>query len=327
MEGRRFGWGITSPLPSAAHPINTKKKKEESKSNSQNHLREPTADSTMSSSFDMPHSPSSTHGGAGGGGGHRQFSGLSGISYSPPSSNSSSSIHGGFSSNIQTYNNGGTDNGVSSSSNIATTTTTNTTVNNLKKRQSFGRLSKLSSSGSSNDSRTNFQKYPAVLVAANSNSLTPPLELKDLPNDRTWSGLDTKFGIDESIREQASPFGGTFGDIVDQTSRKRVTMSVVEEKFYHTWHFGRTVLLGDCKLLLIFFFLGVRWYGGKEIVPNHRFPPFFLSLACLYVISLSFNQLATRYVFHELFSSTRLFQLFFSRITKESNSQLRPHHH
>ncbi|KAG0297790.1 hypothetical protein BGZ97_004222, partial [Linnemannia gamsii] len=245
MEGRRFGWGITSPLPSAAHPINTKKKKEESKSNSQNHLREPTADSTTSSSFDMPHSPSSTHGGAGGGGGHRQFSGLSGVSYSPPSSNSSSSIHGGFSSNIQTYNNGGTDNGVSSSSNIATTTTTNTTVNNLKKRQSFGRLSKLSSSGSSNDSRTNFQKYPAVLVAANSNSLTPPLELKDLPNDRTWSGLDTKFGIDESIREQASPFGGTFGDIVDQTSRKRVTMSVVEEKFYHTWHFGRTVLLGD----------------------------------------------------------------------------------
>lgn len=253
MEGRRFGWGITSPLPSTTHPVNTKKKKkEESISNSQNYLQEPTTESTTSSSFDMPHSPSSTHGGAGGG--HRQFSGLSGTSYSPPSSNSSSSIHGGYSSNIQSYNNGGSDNGISSSSNI----TTNTTTNNLKKRQSFGRLSKISS-GSSNGSQTNFQKFPTVLVAANSNSMSPPLELKDLPCNRTWSSLDAKYGIDESIREQASPFGGTFGDMIDMTSSKIVTMSVVEEKFYHTWHFGRTILIGDGKLY--FFFVNMWKYS------------------------------------------------------------------
>ncbi|KAF9118863.1 hypothetical protein BGX30_004258, partial [Mortierella sp. GBA39] len=251
MEGRRFGWGITSPMPSTAQPSKTKKKKEESKSNGLNHLREATTYTTTTSSFDMTHSPSSTHGGASAG--HRQFSSLSGTSYSPPSSNSSSSIHGGYSSNIQTYNNGGggSDNGVSSSSNITTSALAAGTNNlNLKKRQSFGRLSKISTS-SSNGSQTNFQKYPPVLVSANSNILTPPLKLEDLPNDRTWSSLDTQYGIDESIREQAGPFGGTFGDILDMTSRKNVTMCVVEEKFYHTWHFGRTILLGDsCHRLL-----------------------------------------------------------------------------
>ncbi|KAF9154422.1 hypothetical protein BG015_000971 [Linnemannia schmuckeri] len=222
MEGRRFGWGITSPMPSTTHPSNTKKKKDESKSNRQNHLRE-TTDTTTSSSFDMPHSPSSTHG-AGGEGTHRQFSNLSGTSYSPPSSNSSSSTHGGYGSNIQSYNNGGggSDNGVSSSSNITTSAASNINFN-LKKRQSFGRLSKISSS-SSNGSQTNFQKYPPVLISTNSNILSPALELKDLPNDRTWSSLDTQYGIDESIREQASPFGGTFGDIIDMTSRKMVTI-------------------------------------------------------------------------------------------------------
>ncbi|KAF8949366.1 hypothetical protein BGZ47_005589 [Haplosporangium gracile] len=253
MEGRRFGWGVTSPMPSTIHPSNTKKKKEESKSNGQNHLRETTTDTTTSSVFDMPHSPSSTHG-AGEEGAHRQFSNLSGTSYSPPSSNSSSSIHGGYSSNIQSYSNGGggSDNGVSSNSNITTSTANNVNLNlNLKKRQSFGRLSKISSSSSSNGSQTNFQKYPPVLVSANSHIFRLPLELKDLPNDRTWSSLDTQYGIDESIREQASPFGGTFGDIIDMTSRKMVTMCVVEEKFYHTWHFGRTILLGDsCHKLL-----------------------------------------------------------------------------
>ncbi|KAG0048871.1 hypothetical protein BGZ89_004426 [Linnemannia elongata] len=247
MEGRRFGWGITSPMPSATHPSKTKKK-EDSKSTGQNHLRETTTNTTSSSSFEMPHSPSSTHGGASAG--HRQFSSLSGTSYSPPSSNSSSSIHGGYSSNIQTYNNGGSDNVVSSGSNITTAAGTNNN-HNLKKRQSFGRLSKISTSSSSNGSQTDFQKYPPVLVSANSNFLTPPLELKDLPNDRTWSSLDAQYGIDEAIREQTSPFGGTFGDIIDLTSRKMVTMCVVEEKFYHTWHFGRTILIGDsCHKLL-----------------------------------------------------------------------------
>jgi len=117
----------------------------------------------------------------------------------------------------------------------------------------------MSSSSSSKGSfpQNTFQKYPAVLVAAEGNhsnnnegSFIPPpfpLELRDLPKDPIWAPLDTKYGIDESIREQASPFGGTFGDIVDMTSRKMISTVVVEERFYHTWHFGRTVLIGDGK--------------------------------------------------------------------------------
>ncbi|KAG0260980.1 hypothetical protein BGZ95_004311, partial [Linnemannia exigua] len=250
MEGRRFGWGVTAPLPAAEQPTNDKKKKQESKSSQhhhQQHHRETPSDIT-SSSFDMPHSPSSTHGASGGGLGHRQFSSLSGTSYSPPSSTSSSSIHNGYSShNANGYNGGGSDNGMSTGSNI-------TSANDLKRRQSFGRLSKISSSSSNNSTShqtSTFQKYPPILVHAKSTILTPPLELKDLPNDPTWTGLDAKYGIDESVREQASPFGGTFGDILDATSRKMISMAVVEEKFYHTWHFGRTVLLGDaCHKLL-----------------------------------------------------------------------------
>ncbi|KAG0372385.1 hypothetical protein BGX24_000322 [Mortierella sp. AD032] len=248
MEGRRFGWGITSPLPTAVPHANDKNKKHESKSSQhhhqQQHLRETTPDIT-SSSFDTPHSPSSTHGGSGGLG-HRQFSSLSGTSYSPPSSTSSSSIHNGYTShNTSGYNGGGSDNGMPTNSSI-------TSANDLKRRQSSGRLSKISSSSSNNSTshQTNtFQKYPPVLVHANSTILTPPLELKDLPNDLTWTGLDPKYGIDESIREQPSPFGGTFGDILDATSRKMISMAVVEEKFYHTWHFGRTLLLGDGRTL------------------------------------------------------------------------------
>ncbi|KAG0207241.1 hypothetical protein BGX33_006937 [Mortierella sp. NVP41] len=260
MADRRFGWGITSPMPSADFQSNTKNKKQESKPTilQQQHLREGTADS---SSYNMPHSPSSTHGGMSGG--HRQFSSLSGTSYSPPSSNSSSSIHNGYSSyntsNIQSYSNNNIDNNNGTSVGVGgaggggsdNSLSVNSTMNELKKRQSFGRLSKISST-SSNGSQTKFQKYPPVLVASNSNSnLTPPLELKDLPSERTWGVLDVKYEIDESIREQASPFGGTFGDVVDATSRKMISMCVVEEKFYHTWHFGRTVLIGDsCHKLL-----------------------------------------------------------------------------
>ncbi|KAF9912286.1 hypothetical protein EC991_000178 [Linnemannia zychae] len=259
MEGKRFGWGITSPMPSAGHHSNIKKRKEESKSTQQ----ETTSDTvTTSSSLDIPHSPSSIHGN---GVSHRQFSSLSGTSYSPPSSTSSLSIHGGYSghhtsNNIQSgYSAGGSDNGMSTSSYIASSPSASAVIaaqqaSSLKKRQSFGRLSKMSSSSS----QSTFQKYPPVLVHAASYGSSgstilslPTLELKDLPNDATWSSLDLKYDIDESIREQTSPFGGTFGDILDATSRKMISMAVVEEKFYHTWHFGRTILIGDsCHKLL-----------------------------------------------------------------------------
>jgi hypothetical protein len=73
------------------------------------------------------------------------------------------------------------------------------------------------------------------------------MDVKDLPNDRTWGHLDEKYSIEDSIREQPNPFGGTLGDLIDLTSKKMVCAAVVEEKYYNTWHFGRTVLVGDGK--------------------------------------------------------------------------------
>ncbi|KAF9929871.1 hypothetical protein FBU30_001120 [Linnemannia zychae] len=231
MEGRRFGWGVTSPMPSKGYRNNATKEKQESKSNRQQQRE---ATSNIKSSFDMPNSSSAYE--SQDESRCRQFSNLSGTSYSPPSSNSSSSVHE-YNSNpnlnsVQSYSNGPeSDNGSS--------------TKDLKKRQSSSRLSKMSSSSSSG-LKGAFQKYPAVLVEANSNITMPPLGPLDLPNNPVWAPLDTRFEIDDAIRGQASPFGGTFGDIFDMTSRKMITMAVLEEKFYHTWHFGRTILLGDC---------------------------------------------------------------------------------
>ncbi|KAG0029805.1 hypothetical protein BGZ82_007720 [Podila clonocystis] len=64
-------------------------------------------------------------------------------------------------------------------------------------------------------------------------------------SDRTWRRLDEVLTVDGSIRHQPSPHGGTLGDLVDSTSRKMISVVVVEEKFYHTWHHGRSILIGD----------------------------------------------------------------------------------
>jgi hypothetical protein len=71
--------------------------------------------------------------------------------------------------------------------------------------------------------------------------------MRDLPTDRVWGKLDERFTVEDYLREQISPFGGTVGDLIDSTSKKMICTAVVEEKFYHTWHFGRTLLLGDGK--------------------------------------------------------------------------------
>ncbi|KAF9277954.1 hypothetical protein BGZ74_003213 [Mortierella antarctica] len=70
-------------------------------------------------------------------------------------------------------------------------------------------------------------------------------------SNRTWRRLDEMLTVDGSIRHQPSPHGGTLGDLVDSTSRKMISVVVVEEKFYHTWHHGRSILIGDaCHMIL-----------------------------------------------------------------------------
>ncbi|KAI1319896.1 hypothetical protein EDD11_002570 [Mortierella claussenii] len=115
------------------------------------------------------------------------------------------------------------------------------TAQSIKRKQSTGRLSKHSTGSSKIQQPKATHEYPPVLQP-NDPSL---MELKDLPQDRIWGKLDERYNIEDSIREQACPFGGTLGDLIDVTSRKMISMVVVEEKFYRTWHYGRTVLLGD----------------------------------------------------------------------------------
>ncbi|KAF9401255.1 hypothetical protein BGX21_002222 [Mortierella sp. AD011] len=41
------------------------------------------------------------------------------------------------------------------------------------------------------------------------------------------------------------PYGGTLADLIDKTPVDKISKVLLEEKFFETWHYGRTVLLGD----------------------------------------------------------------------------------
>jgi len=72
-------------------------------------------------------------------------------------------------------------------------------------------------------------------------------QLQEVALDRTWGNLDQNLTIEESIQDQASPFGGTLRDLVNATSKRMISVVVVEEKCYRTWYHGRTLLIGDGK--------------------------------------------------------------------------------
>ncbi|KAF9557714.1 hypothetical protein EC968_007508 [Mortierella alpina] len=59
----------------------------------------------------------------------------------------------------------------------------------------------------------------------------------------------------ESMVTQVShhkvPFGGTLRDLIDATPKNLISKVFLEEKCFETWHYGRTVLLGDaCHKML-----------------------------------------------------------------------------
>ncbi|KAG0342689.1 hypothetical protein BG000_002473 [Podila horticola] len=236
MTEHRFGWGVTSPLPAPAFDPT------ESEIDLNRTGSRPSVES-----FDIPGSPKAKTRVT------RSFSTMSTTSYSPPASASPSPVPSpGF---YQCDHFQPSQQQPPHHPHPQPQTGLQHSVS-LKKRQSFGRLSKTSSSNSSG-SQSSFQKYPAILQSIHGSEIescggsSSGFPGPDLPCDRVWSKLDEKYTIEESIREQMSPVGGVFGDIVDATARNMISMVVVEEKFYHTWHFGRTVLLGDaCHKLL-----------------------------------------------------------------------------
>ncbi|KAI9238856.1 MAG: hypothetical protein BYD32DRAFT_412624 [Podila humilis] len=73
-----------------------------------------------------------------------------------------------------------------------------------------------------------------------------PIELRSgyQVNSSDW-GPDRVSDMVEACRDFVCPYGGTLGDIFDQTPRGRISQVLLEEKFYETWHSQRVVLLGD----------------------------------------------------------------------------------
>lgn len=43
----------------------------------------------------------------------------------------------------------------------------------------------------------------------------------------------------------------TIGELIDNTPKERISKVMLEEKVFNTWHGGRTVLLGDCRMSLV----------------------------------------------------------------------------
>ncbi|KAF9408054.1 hypothetical protein BGZ94_002463 [Podila epigama] len=61
-------------------------------------------------------------------------------------------------------------------------------------------------------------------------------------SDWSQERVDTMLG---ECRDFVCPYGGTLGDIFDQTPRSKISKVLLEEKFFETWHWDRVVLLGD----------------------------------------------------------------------------------
>ncbi|KAF8928859.1 hypothetical protein BGZ47_001400 [Haplosporangium gracile] len=67
-----------------------------------------------------------------------------------------------------------------------------------------------------------------------------------------WSANAAKEMCD-LVKDMPCPLGGVVGDIIDKTPKEQITKVILEDKFYHNWYHGRTVLLGDaCHKMLPF---------------------------------------------------------------------------
>ncbi|KAK3821246.1 MAG: hypothetical protein J3Q66DRAFT_438136 [Benniella sp.] len=49
----------------------------------------------------------------------------------------------------------------------------------------------------------------------------------------------------DQVRHYKCPFGGTLGDLMNRTSKERLSKVMLEEKYFQTWWHMRTVLVGD----------------------------------------------------------------------------------
>ncbi|KAK3840349.1 MAG: hypothetical protein JOS17DRAFT_769871 [Linnemannia elongata] len=76
-------------------------------------------------------------------------------------------------------------------------------------------------------------------------------EASELKFKNSEWGPETSEPMIKEVRDFLIPFGGTLGDLIDETLRENICRVFLEDKMFETWHHGRTVLIGDaCHKLL-----------------------------------------------------------------------------
>lgn len=65
-----------------------------------------------------------------------------------------------------------------------------------------------------------------------------------------WVPQEQNKRMMDSIRHFKTPYG-TIGDLFDVTPIERVSKVYFEDQLFHTWHHGRTVLIGDGTFIFI----------------------------------------------------------------------------
>ncbi|KAG0202601.1 hypothetical protein BGX28_004917 [Mortierella sp. GBA30] len=63
-------------------------------------------------------------------------------------------------------------------------------------------------------------------------------------SENEWGHEAAQEMLQESLAFKC-PYAGTVGELVDRTQPHLISMVMLDEKLYHTWYHGRTVLIGD----------------------------------------------------------------------------------
>ncbi|KAF9964562.1 hypothetical protein BGZ70_006291 [Mortierella alpina] len=90
----------------------------------------------------------------------------------------------------------------------------------------------------------------AVHIMALSNlrqqgDLLTPERGKDVNFKQSEFGPEAVDAVCALVQDLEIPWGGTMADLISYTDRDCITKLMVEEKHYKTWHYGRTVLIGE----------------------------------------------------------------------------------
>ncbi|KAF9318755.1 hypothetical protein BG003_010587 [Podila horticola] len=80
-----------------------------------------------------------------------------------------------------------------------------------------------------------------------SRALDEPVVMNSGNSDHSEWGREATEEMSKSVRHLICPDGGTVGDLIDCTPREVVAKAMLGDRHFKTWHYGRTVLLGDGK--------------------------------------------------------------------------------